>query len=151
MLPGIASILHRDTIAVLVGKRTFERGQSCFGEGRVLSVEATGGELRGTVRPQERGRAQYTIRIWLRDEGIAYECTCPIGAQRQFCKHGVALALAHLDKERIDAERGLGVLREALLTVTQPALVEGLLQLARRDAETADSLKRLCLDALSRQ
>jgi uncharacterized Zn finger protein len=151
MLPGIASILHRDTIAVLVGKRTFERGQSCFGEGRVLSVEAAGGELRGTVRPQERGRAQYAIRIWLRDEGIAYECTCPIGEQRQFCKHAVALALAHLDKERIDAERGLGVLREALLTVTQPALVEGLLQLARRDAETADSLKRLCLDALSRQ
>ena len=43
------------------------------------------------------------------------------------------------------------MLREALMTVTQPALVEGLLQLARRDAETADSLKRLCLDALSRQ
>lgn len=151
MLPGIASILHRDTIAVLVGKRTFERGQRCFGEGRVLSVEAAGGELRGAVRPQESGRATYAIRIWIREEGIAYECTCPIGEQRQFCKHAVALALAHLDKERIDAERGLGVLREALLTITQPALVEGLLQLARRDGETADALKRMCLDALSRQ
>ena len=151
MLPSIASILHRDTIAVLVGKRTFERGQRCFGEGRVLSVEAAGGELRGAVRPQESGRATYAIRIWLRDEGIAYECTCPIGELRQFCKHAVALALAHLDKERIDAERGLGVLREALQTITQPALVEGLLALARRDADTADALKRMCLDALSRQ
>jgi len=151
MQPGIASILHRDTIAVIVGTRTFDRGESCFTSGRVLQVEAAVGELRGVVRPQEAGRANYIIRMWVREDGIAYECTCPVGVTRQFCKHAVALALAHLENERIAAERGLGVLREALATITQAALIDGLIGLARRDAVFSDELKRMCLDALARR
>jgi len=148
--PGIANILHRKTIAVIVGSKTFERGERCFAAKRVTRVETSGGELRGVVRPSESGRAPYAVRIWVRDEGLAYECTCPIGVTRQFCKHTVAIALAHLEQERVEAERGLGVLREALGTITQPALVEGLLVLARRDPELAEELKRMCLEALSR-
>jgi len=151
MQPGIASILHRDTIAALVGTRTFDRGEACFAAGRVLEVTAAAGELRGVVRPQDGSRADYAIRIWVRDDGIAYECSCPVGVTRQFCKHAVALALAHLERERRDAERGIGVLREALATVTHAELVDGLVGLARRDAGLADTLKRLCLDALSRR
>lgn len=147
---GIANILHRETIAVIVGSRTFERGERCFAARRVRSVEANGGELRGVVQPSESGRAPYVVRIWVRDEGLAYQCTCPIGVQMQFCKHTVAIALAHLEKERAEAERGLTVLREALATIPQPALIESLLVLARRDAEMADALKRMCLEALSR-
>jgi len=148
---AIANILHRDTIAVIVGSKTFERGEACFTAKRVQSVEAGRGELLGVVRPNEVGRAPYIVRIWVREEGLAYECTCPIGVTRQFCKHTVAIALAHLEQERTEAERGLSVLREALTAVTQPALVDGLLVLARRDATWADALKRMCLDALSRQ
>lgn len=148
---GIASILHRDTIAVIVGARTFERGEQCFIAKRVLEVEAGRGELRGKVKPSEAGRRDYACRIWLREEGVAYECTCPIGVARQFCKHAVAIALAHLANERLEAERGLGVLREALSTLTQPSLVEGLLQMAKRDQQVADGLKRMCLEQLSKQ
>ena len=146
---GIANILHRETIAVIVGSQTFERGERCFAAKRVQQVEANRGELRGRVLPTERDRAPYVVRIWMRDEGLAYECTCPIGKQRQFCKHTVAIALAHLETERTEAERGLGILREALLTVQPAALVERLLVLARRSPEWADELKRACLDALS--
>ena len=146
---GIANILHRETIAVIVGSQTFERGERCFAAKRVQQVEANRGELRGRVLPTERDRAPYVVRIWMRDEGLAYECTCPIGKQRQFCKHTVAIALAHLETERTEAERGLGILREALLTVQPTALVERLLVLARRSPEWADELKRACLDALS--
>jgi uncharacterized Zn finger protein len=149
LVRGIASILHRDTIAVIVGSRMFERGEACFNEGRVTKFETVAGELRGTVKPNEYGRAPYTIRIWVRDDGLAYECTCPIGAQRQFCKHAVAIALAHLDNERKEAANGLTVLREALLTVPQPSLVAGLVQLARRDPAMSDALKRVALEALS--
>lgn len=148
---GIASILHRDTIAVIVGARTFERGERCFADKRVVAVEATRGELRGTVVPQEAGRALYACRIWLREEGVAYECTCPMGEKLFFCKHAVAIALAHLDKERTEAELGLTVLREAMLAIAQPQLVDGLLGLARRDPALATEMKRMCLDALSRQ
>ena len=146
---GIANILHRETIAVIVGSQTFERGERCFAAKRVQQVEANRGELRGRVLPTERDRAPYVVRIWMRDEGLAYECTCPIGKKRQFCKHTVAIALAHLEAERTEAERGLGILREALLTVQPAALVERLLVLARRSPEWADELKRACLDALS--
>ena len=146
---GIANILHRETIAVIVGSQTFERGERCFAARRVTRVEASRGELKGVVRPSESGRAPYVVRLWMRDEGLAYECTCPIGVKMQFCKHTVAIALAHLEQERAEAERGLRVLREALGAITQPALIEGLLVLARRDADMADALKRMCLEALS--
>lgn len=146
---GIANILHRDTIAVIVGAHMFERGKKCFAEQRVQEVAASGGELRGRVRPTESGRAPYTVRIWVRDDGLAYECTCPIGAKRQFCKHTVAIALAHLEAERVEAERGLGVLREALETIPSTALIDRLLVMARRDPVLADDLKRMCLDVLS--
>ncbi|HEX7703187.1 MAG TPA: hypothetical protein VF403_20755 [Kofleriaceae bacterium] len=151
LIQGIASILHRDTIAVIVGARTFERGEECFTSKRVLEVEAARGELRGRVKPSESQRAHYTCRIWLRDEGVAYECTCPIGVKRQFCKHAVAIALAHLANERAEAEAGLGVLREAMTTIGHPALVEGLIGLAKHDHDLASSLKRMCLEQLSKQ
>lgn len=150
METGIANILHRGTIAVLAGQRTFERGERCHADGRVERVEAARGELRGVVRPREAGRAAYAVRVWVRAEGLAYECTCPVGVERRFCKHTVAIALAHLERERRDAERGLDVLRQALVAIPGDALVDGLLVLARRDAATADALKRLCLDVLSR-
>lgn len=151
LIQGIASILHRDTIAVIVGARTFERGEECFSSKRVLEVEAARGELRGRVKPTELQRAPYTCRIWMRDEGVAYECTCPLGVKRQFCKHAVAIALAHLANERAEAEAGLGVLRNAMTTIGHPALVEGLLGLAKRDHDLANSLKRMCLEQLSKQ
>lgn len=147
---GIANILHRGTLAVLAGARTFERGQACFADGRVERVEAARGELRGVVRPQERGRPAYQVRLWVRADGLAYACTCPIGSERQFCKHTVAITLAHLDRERRDAERGLDVLATALRTIPPTALVDELLVLARRDPATAEALKRLCLDVLAR-
>lgn len=147
---GIASILHRDAIAVLVGGRTFERGERCFADGRVVDVRAAAGELRGSVRPLEAGRAPYVTRMWVRDDGLAYECTCPVGASRVYCKHVVAVALAHLAAERTEAERGVSVLREALTALPAPTLVDGLVRLALRDPAVADDLKRMCLDALAR-
>lgn len=147
---GIANILHRGTIAVIAGARTFERGERCFAAGRVESCEAQRGELRGVVRPTEARRAPYATRLWVRADGLAYECTCPVGLERRLCKHTVAIALAHLERERADADRGLDVLREALGAIGTAPLIDGLVGLARRDPELADALKRMCLDALSR-
>jgi len=148
---GIANILHRETIAVIVGSKTFERGEECFTAKRVLRVESRQGELKGVVRPNESGRSPYIVRIWMREEGLVYECTYPIGERRQFCKHTVAIALAHLEAERKEAEQGLALLRQALVAITSESLVDGLVELARRDPEWNAALKRMCLDALSQQ
>lgn len=144
VLPGgIANILHRDTIAVIVGAKVFERGEECFGSGRVLHVDAGRGELRGAVRPQEVGRPVYAVRIWVREEGLAYECTCPMGVQQQFCKHTVAIALAHLDKQRRDQERELALLRRQVMAVDPMVLVDRLLDHARTDPNLVLVLKQL--------
>jgi uncharacterized Zn finger protein len=140
---GIANILHRDTIAALVGTKVFERGEACFEAGRVLRVEVSGGELRGSVRPEVPGRPIYAVRIWIREEGLAYECSCPMGKQRQFCKHTVAIALAHFDKERRGAERELALLRRRVLTVDPMVLIDRLLDHARTDPALAAVLKQL--------
>jgi hypothetical protein len=155
---GIANILHRETIAVIVGSQTFQRGEKVFASGRVDKVEVAGGELKGVVKPTEAG-APYIVRIWMREEGLAYECTCPIGQRRQFCKHTVAIALHHLETERKEAQQGLDVmrqeapqgpdvLRQALTTIPHETLIDGLLVLARHDPGWSDALKRLCLVAL---
>ncbi|NVB76989.1 MAG: SWIM zinc finger family protein, partial [Kofleriaceae bacterium] len=93
----------------------------------------------------------YVTRIWVREEGLAYECTCPMGEKRQFCKHAVAIALAHLEKERATIERDFALLQQAMMTVTQESLVVGLLRLAKQDPDLATELKRVCLDALQNQ
>ncbi len=65
-------------------------------------------------------------------------------------KDTVAIALAHLERARAEADQGLDLLREALGAIRSEALIDGLLGMARRDSELADALKRMCLDALSR-
>jgi uncharacterized Zn finger protein len=141
---GIANILHRATLAMIVGSKTFERGEKCFTGGRVLGVQSGPGELCGVVRPQEAGRAPYEVRIWVRDDGLAYQCTCPIGEARQFCKHAVAIALAHLEREQHRAERDLAALRRDLMNVSMAALLDGLVEHARLDSDLLDALKRIC-------
>ena len=138
----MANILHRDTIAMIVGGKTFERGEQCFQSGRVLGVESGTGELCGVVRPNEAGRTPYEVRIWIRDDGLAYECTCPVGTSRQFCKHAVAVALAHLQKDEQRGERELAALRVELMNVSIGALLDGLVEHARLDRSLLDALRR---------
>jgi uncharacterized Zn finger protein len=141
---SIANILHRATLALIVGNRTFERGEKCFASGRVLGVESGPGELCGVVRPQEPGRLPYEVRLWVRDDGLAYQCTCPVGEARQFCKHAVAVALAHLEREHHRGERELARLRVELMNVSIAALLDGLVEHARLDDDLLEALKRIC-------
>jgi len=141
---GIANILHRETLAMIVGAPTFSRGEQCFRAGRVLGVESGPGELCGVVKPQVSGRAPYEVRIWVRDDGLAYQCTCPVGETRQFCKHAVAIALAHLERDHQRAERDLAALRVDLMNVSMAALLDGLVQHARIDRDLLDALRRIC-------
>jgi hypothetical protein len=140
----IASILHRATLAVLVGDRTFERGRQCYAEGRVLEVAVSRGELRGTIRAQDTGRAPYAVRMWVREDGIAYQCTCPIGANQQFCKHTVAIALAHLDREQPERRQKNTSLRSRLAVIDGPTLIERLVELAHDDPSLHAALLRIC-------
>jgi uncharacterized Zn finger protein len=147
MEPRIANVLRGGALAAIVGTQTWERGEQVFASGRVDKVEIEGGEIKGVIKS---GGAPYIVRISMHAEGIAYECTCPIGQRRVFCKHTVAIALHHLEAQRKEAEAGMGVLQQALSAIPHEVLIEGLINLARKDREWSDELKRLCLHALER-
>ena len=117
----------------------------------MLGIDSRDGELCGVVKPQEARRAPYEVRIWVRDDGLAYECSCPVGTSRQFCKHAVAITLAHLAKQRQkaerEAERQLALLRARLLAIEPLPLLDSLLRTARQDPALLDALKQICDDA----
>jgi uncharacterized Zn finger protein len=88
----IANILHQETIRRLSGDGAFERGKTYFMEGRVVDIQ----RKEGTVFAKVRGTETYDVRIWMKDESLAYACVCPQGQEQAFCKHAVAVALAFL-------------------------------------------------------
>lgn len=96
---SFANILHRDTLAALVGKPTFARGERYFLDGHVESLTRRDSSIYATVR----GSGIYRVRVWVGTEGLAYSCDCKHGADGNFCKHAVATALAWLDRDLRDA------------------------------------------------
>lgn len=147
MEPRIANVLRGGALAAIVGTQTWERGEQVFASGRVDKVEIVDGEIKGVIKSEG---APYLVRISMHADGIAYECTCPIGQRRVFCKHTVAISLHHLETQRKEAAAGMDVLQQALLAIPQEALVGGLINLAKSDTEWSDALKRLCLEVLER-
>jgi uncharacterized Zn finger protein len=89
----LANILHREVIARLADGPTFERGRRYHEEARVHGLIRRAGSLSAVVH----GTAIYAVRIWVKDEALAYSCTCPIGQDGAFCKHAVAVALTWVE------------------------------------------------------
>jgi uncharacterized Zn finger protein len=87
-----ASILHRDAIQQLANSRAFARGRDYFERGRVKALARHKSSLTGVVE----GETAYAVRVWVKDTGLAYSCSCPQGEEGHFCKHCVALSLAWL-------------------------------------------------------
>lgn len=90
MAVPIANILHQETIRRLAGDGAFDRGKVYFHEGRVVDLVRKDGSVQAKVR----GTEAYDVRIWMKDESLAYACNCPHGQEQAFCKHAVAVALA---------------------------------------------------------
>lgn len=86
----IANILHQDTIRRLSTDGAFERGKAYFQEGRVVELARKDGSVVAKVK----GTESYEVRIWMHEDSLAYACSCPMGQERWFCKHAVAVALA---------------------------------------------------------
>lgn len=95
-----ASILHREVLESPAGKRVMARGRDYFEKGRVTELHRHGAGIHGTVT----GESPYTVRLWVKNDSLAYSCTCPMGAEGELCKHCVALTLAWLAKSA--AEKG---------------------------------------------
>lgn len=117
MATPLANILHRGTLEALVGKKTFERGEAYFKEGRVEKLVRE----KGVLTAQVKGTTTYEVRIWASAEGLAYKCQCPFGAEGLFCKHAIAVALAWANSGDIPEVRSL---EDELKSLTRPELYD---------------------------
>ena len=84
-----ANVLHQDTIARLAKGAALTRGRAYAADGRVLALTRKDAQIVGTVR----GTAFYAVSLWINADGLGYVCSCPAGAEGDFCKHCVAVAI----------------------------------------------------------
>lgn len=131
-----ANILHRDSLAALVGKPTFGRGERYFLDGHVESVARREASIHATVR----GTGIYLVRVWVGADGLAYSCECRHGTDGHFCKHAVAAVLAWLDRE---AREAAAPALEVRLRALDDAQRERLLLRLARDLRAREILERL--------
>lgn len=86
----IASLLDSIDVAVLAGPASYARGVLYRGEGRVELGDAGAHRVNAIVR----GTRPYEVTLVADGNQIAWACSCPVGADGDFCKHCVAVALA---------------------------------------------------------
>lgn len=121
-----------DALRKLAGTATFGRGDACHRAGRVTIVGINPNRVRARVEGTE------TYRTSLAGKGayIRGECSCRAFAERGFCKHLVATALAvnagegHFEPEGI---RTLARIRQHLAAKSIDQLVELIVDLAEQD------------------
>jgi uncharacterized Zn finger protein len=143
----LKKILTRDVLRRLAGTRSFERGAEYFVDGQVTSLFEHAGKLTATVQ----GTQDYQVEMSIRGNALDYNCTCPVGADGEFCKHCVAAGLAWLANgpgKPSAAKRGVtetpGVTlddaRAWLGKQDKPKLVEMLLHQALNDTHLREQL-----------
>lgn len=92
----LADLVTKETLEALAGERAFERGTDYFADGTVVGLR----EVKDTITARVRGTYYYRVKLSAAAEGLAFECQCPVGQDRVFCKHCVAVGLAWLEKQR---------------------------------------------------
>src|SRR5574341_1629672 len=85
-------MVTREQLRRLAGARFYERGDDYFETGRVRSFTETADAVTATVR----GNRNYRVALAVGGGKLAHSCTCPLGAEGVFCKHGVAVGLEWL-------------------------------------------------------
>lgn len=92
-MPPFDCITKR-TLQTLAGERWFNRGKVYMKQGRVADLIMRGESLSANVA----GAETYRVRLSCRNNRLTYSCTCPLGADGNFCKHCVAVGLAWLEE-----------------------------------------------------
>lgn len=119
-------------LRAMAGDLTFARGRAYHDDGKVeiVAIEAT------HVIARVLGTEVYRTKLKGSGKGFVGECSCPAFADRGFCKHLVATALAvnALNGEELEETRSrFSRIRDHLRAQGAEALVEKLMALAERD------------------
>jgi len=118
MSSALARVITLKHLKDLTGERSFQRGQVYCVSGQVRSLVVRGNTLDATVC----GTEDYVVRLVAGDEGLEHRCSCPVGAEGSFCKHGVAVALARLGANA----KGGGTSKKGRESATESSLLVSL-------------------------
>lgn len=132
-------MLNADLIKKLAPLRARERGREYYEDGLVTDFA----ERKGALIAKVKGGRTYTVKIRAKEDDVQYSCTCPMGAEGEFCKHCVAVALAWIEGHAVQHTKGVPEINfqdvEAYLkTLDSSILVEMLMEQTCRD----DNLRR---------
>jgi uncharacterized Zn finger protein len=152
MSSNLVDVLTLRAIQKLADNGTLSRGAAYFHDGAVGLLDAHEYEVRASVQ----GTQRYRVRLAAGSDGeLEYECDCPVGDDRIFCKHAVAVALSWLEnageevfdpseneftKPRKKRKTRDEQIREYLETLDESALRGCLLEAADRDRGVRDKL-----------
>jgi uncharacterized Zn finger protein len=139
-----APFLEPRNLRRMAGGVSFERGEAYFLNGQVKALAEHG----GTITAKVQGTRPYGVKLWIEHEGLEYSCTCPVGAEGDFCKHCVAVGLAWLEvgqsKSSAQGNTQQGVtmddVRAYLSGQDKSALVEVLVNRAMEDDRLRQTL-----------
>lgn len=129
-------ILDRDKLLELAGNRSFSAGEVYFRAGFVSALLVGDKAITAKVQGSER----YHVQLDINDDGDLWgDCSCPYGEDGNFCKHCVAVGLAHLDGMNCPEESSQSItvssLKSYLNTLSKEQLVEMLLEQASDDSD----------------
>jgi uncharacterized Zn finger protein len=88
-VPSVSAALSAALLEEQAGWLIFERGVVYADHGRVTELEETDAEVTAVVL----GSSPYRVAIRLADGLLTFDCSCPMGDDRAFCKHLVAVGL----------------------------------------------------------
>jgi uncharacterized Zn finger protein len=130
---NVTELVTRETLRRLAGGRSFERGAEYAATGAVGALQWDESSIRAGVQGGER----YRVRLELAGGALNGSCTCPVGRDRLFCKHCVAVGLAWLERGREVGEPTAtptrSELRERLAALGAEALADLLVEKALDD------------------
>jgi hypothetical protein len=140
-----ASLLDRSNLRRMAGAASFERGEDYFANDQVKRLS----EEDGVIAAKVQGTYPYRVKLWLDGQDLDYSCTCPVGADGEFCKHCVAVGLAWLEGSRRNLPSGKAEkpavvtkddVRAYLKGQDKDALVDMLVEHAARDERLGQRL-----------
>lgn len=102
-------VLTRSTVRRLAPASYFERGEDYFLEDAVVYLSKKDNTITATVQ----GTRRYKVRIKIVDDQLDYDCSCPLGDDKNFCKHCVAVCLQWISDQE---GRGQNKTKEKLKT-----------------------------------
>ncbi len=92
----LETLLTRASLLRLAGDRSFHRGEHYVQIGSVKDFEIDSNRLSARVT----GREDYYVDLWAEGAQLQASCTCPLGVDRIFCKHCVAVGLTGLKRSQ---------------------------------------------------